>query len=313
MTRRGVLLFLGLSLAWGIPYALTKIALTDLSPQMLVLVRTVLAALFLLPLALARHDLRRVLRRWRPLLAFAAVEIALPWFFLNTAQERLPSSTVGLVLATVPLAGLGVAFLMGRAEPMAPRNWVGIGLGLTGVAAIVGLDVGGTDPIGVALLLVVIVGYAVGPAILARSMPDLPGAGVMALALAAVAVAYLPIVAATGGWPSAWPSTSVVVSVLVLAAVCTAAAFLLLFALVAEVGPVRSTTITYVAPAVAVVTGAVLLGEPITAWTVLGFGLVVAGSALVQRRGAQAEPVSEPASPGLGGEVACGDLPRASA
>lgn len=333
MTRRGLLLFLGLSLAWGIPYALTKIALTEFSPEMLVLARTALAALLLLPLAGLRHQLLPVVRHWRPLLAFAVVEIAVPWFFLNSAQERLPSSTVGLILATVPLAGLGVAFLMHRSEPMTARNWLGIVLGLAGVAAIVGLDVGGTDLIGVALLLVVIVGYALGPAILARWMPDLPGTGVMAVALAGVAVGYLPVVAATGGWPGAWPSASVLVSLVVLAVVCTAAAFLLLFALVAEVGPVRSTTITYVAPAIAVVTGALLLGETITAWTVLGFGLVVAGSALVQRRRPQASvevsgpevtrgasgvgvPAGEsdaPPSPSRSVVARCGDLPRASA
>jgi hypothetical protein len=88
--------------------------------------------------------------------------------------------------------------------------------------------------------------------------------------------------------------------VLLLATVCTAAAFMLLFALVGEVGPVRATTITYVNPAVAVIAGVLVLDEPMTIWTVLGFTLVVSGSYLVNRRprasrapAAAAEAVSE--------------------
>ena len=82
---------------------------------------------------------------------------------------------------------------------------------------------------------------------------------------------------------------------------CTAAAFMLLFALVNEVGPVRATTITYLNPAVAVVAGAVILDEPVTVWTVVGFALVVTGSYLVNRGGrphppAESELVGETAS-----------------
>jgi drug/metabolite transporter (DMT)-like permease len=79
--------------------------------------------------------------------------------------------------------------------------------------------------------------------------------------------------------------------VLTLAVICTAAAFMLLFALVNEVGPVRATTITYLNPAVAVVAGAVVLDEPVTVWTVVGFLLVVTGSYLVNRGGRPSEPV----------------------
>jgi drug/metabolite transporter (DMT)-like permease len=74
--------------------------------------------------------------------------------------------------------------------------------------------------------------------------------------------------------------------------VCTAAAFLMLFALIGEIGPVRATTITYVNPAVAVVAGALVLHEPVTATKLVGFALVVLGSVLVTRRsGAALEDV----------------------
>jgi drug/metabolite transporter (DMT)-like permease len=76
----------------------------------------------------------------------------------------------------------------------------------------------------------------------------------------------------------------VIVSVVLLAIVCSAGAFTVMAALVAEVGPVRATTVTYVNPAVALIAGAVVLGEPVTAWAVAGFALILAGCYLVTIR-----------------------------
>ena len=115
-------------------------------------------------------------------------------------------------------------------------------------------------------------------------MSDLPGVGVVAVSLAATAVVYVPFVLLTGAWPTAWPSQAVIASILVLAVVCSALAFLLMVGLVAEIGPVKATAITYVNPAVAIIAGVLVLGERITVWTIVGFVLVLAGSYLVTRR-----------------------------
>jgi drug/metabolite transporter (DMT)-like permease len=283
MTRRGIILFAALGLIWGIPYLFIKVAVAELTPEMLVLARCAVAALVLLPIAAYRRAILPVLRRWRPLLAFAVVEIVLPWYFLNSAEVTLPSSTTGLLLSAVPLAAIGVAVVFGRRDRVTAINWLGIVIGMLGVAAIVGLDLAGSSLQDVAKLLVVVVGYAVGPAILARWMSDLPGVGVVAAALAISALIYLPVVALTGGWPTVVPSAATVSAVLVLAIVCSATAFLVMFALVAEIGPIRMTAITYVNPAVAVVAGAVVLGEAVSAWTIVGFALILVGCALVTR------------------------------
>lgn len=283
MTRRGLLLFSALGVIWGIPYLFIKVAVAELTPEILVLGRSLLAALILLPLAAYRRELAPVLRKWRPLAAFALVEIVLPWYFLGSAEMSLPSSTTGLLLAAVPLAAVGVAFVFGRRDRITAVNALGIVIGMLGVAAIVGLDLGGSDLGSVAKLLIVVVGYALGPAILARWMSDLPGVGVMACALALSALVYLPVVAITGGWPRSVPSFPVVGSVIVLAVVCSALAFVVMFALVAEIGPIRMTAITYVNPAVAVIAGAIVLSEPITVWTIVGFALILIGCALVTR------------------------------
>ena len=295
MTRRGLLLFAALGIAWGIPYLFIKIAVGELEPAMVVLARSGLAAVLLLPLALFRREVLAVLRHWKPMLAYTLVEIVVPWYFLSSAERELPSSTAGLLLAAVPLAGVAVAFFMGRPARLSGLNWVGILIGMLGVAGLVGLDVGGSDLPSVLEMSVVVVGYAVGPAILSRWMPDLPGVGVVAVSLAGAALIYIPIVLLTQSVPTAWPSTKVIVAIVVLAVVCSALAFLLLLGLIAEIGPVKATTITYVNPAVAIIAGVVVLNERVTVWTVVGFALVLTGSWLVTRK--RRDVAATPAGP----------------
>src|SRR5205807_5007985 len=128
----------------------------------------------------------------------------------------------------------------------------------------------------------VALGYASGPIIIARRLPSLPAVGVVAASLVLTALFYAPL--AVPQLPRAMPSGRVLLAVLILAVVCTALAFLLFFALITEVGPVRAAVITYFNPAVALLLGVILLQEPFTVGAVVGFSLILAGSMLATRR-----------------------------
>jgi drug/metabolite transporter (DMT)-like permease len=281
VNRRATLLFVSLGLAWGIPYLLIKVAVEELNPLTLVLSRTFLAAVLLLPIALAKGAVRPVLRRWRPLLAYSVIEIVVPWLFLTRAEQHITSSLAGLLIAAVPFASVGVAVAFGRRERLGPLGLGGLLVGFAGVAFLVGVDVGGSQLGAVAEMAIVVACYATGAAILGKWMGDLPGIGVVALSVVVASLVYAPF--AIPALPGQLPSGKVVASVVLLAVVCTAAAFLLLFALIGEIGPVRATTITYLNPVVAVIAGALILDEPITVWTVIGFTLVLAGCIGVAR------------------------------
>ena len=281
MTRRGLILFALMSVIWGIPYLFIRIAVDEISPAALVLARTSIAAAILLPIALVRVDLRPVLARWRWVLAFAVIEIAIPWVALGSAEQHVSSSLAGLLVAGVPLVGTAFALATGGADNLGRTGLVGLLIGIAGVAAIVGGDFGATDTTALIQLAVVVVCYAVGPAILSRRLGGLPTVGVMALSLVLCAVVYIPLAALQG--PSATPSSEVIGSVVILAVVCTAAAFILFAALIDEIGPVRATIITYVNPAVAAVLGVFVLRESFTPWMAVGFALVIAGSTLATR------------------------------
>jgi drug/metabolite transporter (DMT)-like permease len=275
-------LFLAMGVIWGVPYVLIKIAVEELEPSTMVLARTALASVLLLPLALTRGAVRDVLRAWRPVTAFAVVEIMIPWVLLGIAEQRLPSSLTGLLVAAVPLVGAALAIATRSDDRLDGRRVVGLLTGLAGVGALVGFEVGGGDAASVAAVAVVAVCYAAGPLILARWLSHLPAVGVITASLVLTTVAYLPVGVAQA--PSAWPSADVVLAVVGLAVICTALAFVVFFALIAEVGPARSTVITYLNPAVAVLLGVTVLDEAFTAATAVGFVLILAGSVLATRR-----------------------------
>jgi drug/metabolite transporter (DMT)-like permease len=282
VTRRSLLLFIAMSVIWGLPYLFIRIAVTELSPGMLVFSRTAVGALILVPIALARGELRGLFKYWLPLVAFAAVEVGIPWFMLSSAEQKISSSLAGLLVSAVPLVGVVIATTLGNREYLGVASISGLLLGVAGVGAIVGFDLRASDWLALVEVGVVVVGYAAGPVILARYLNGLPAVGVIAVALTISAIAYAPVAAAQ--WPHSMPSREVVESVAVLAVVCTAVAFLLFFALIAEIGPVRATVITYINPAVAAVLGVIVLRENFTAGMALGFVLVVAGSVLATRR-----------------------------
>src|SRR6266511_6356373 len=98
MTRRGLLLFGLMSVIWGIPCLFIRVAVAEISPATLVLWRTAIAVAILLPIALVRVDLRPIFARWHWVVAFAAVEIAIPWVALGSAEQHLSSSLTGLLI-----------------------------------------------------------------------------------------------------------------------------------------------------------------------------------------------------------------------
>jgi drug/metabolite transporter (DMT)-like permease len=219
---------------------------------------------------------------------FALIEIGVPWLSISTAEQHISSSLAGLLISAVPLVGVMIAPLFGNRERIGPVNLVGLLLGLVGVAAIVGVDLRATGWVPLLEMAVVVVCYAAGPAILARHLSSLPAVSVNAAALTLCAVAYGPLAAFQ--WPRTIPSYGVLGSVAVLALLCSALGFLIFFALIAEIGPVRATVITYINPAVAALAGILVLHENFTAGMGIGFILVLAGSTLATRRARQRQP-----------------------
>jgi len=249
----------------------------------------------LLPLALRPGALTTLRAHWRPLLAFAALEIIGPWYLLSDAERHLSSGLTGLLIAAVPIIGVLVVRAFGDTTSLGPVRWTGLGLGLAGVLLLAAPHLSGGTAWPILELLLVAVGYATAPVIAARKLGDVPNLLITSSCLGLAALVYAVPAAVT--WPTALPSTPVLFSLGALAVVCTALAFVLFFELIREVGPARAIVFTYVNPAVAVAAGVLLLGEPLTWPVVASFVLILAGSVLAtarQREKVAAAVVAQP-------------------
>jgi drug/metabolite transporter (DMT)-like permease len=276
MSPRGWVLFAAVSVVWGVPYLFIKLAVEDLSPGFVAWSRVALAALILLPIAWRTGALRGLPLRW--LTAFALFEITIPFPLIAFGEQRVSSSLAAILIAAVPLVIAFLALRFDRGEQPTRTRFIGMLIGLGGVVALVGIDIGGrgAELVGAAAVLAAAFGYACGPLIAKRHLDTGDPLGAVAGALGIASIMLLPL--ALGGLPSEAPSGDALASVIVLGVICTAFAFLIFFRLIGEIGPSRASIITYVNPVVALALGVAILGERVTAGVVVGLLLILAGS-----------------------------------
>jgi drug/metabolite transporter (DMT)-like permease len=294
MSRRGSLLFLALSLMWGVPYLMIRVAVRHgVDPGTLVFLRTAPAAIILLPIAWHTKALHALRGRWRWVVLYAPVHFGIPLFLIAAAEQHLTSSVTGMLIATVPIFSMALSKVTHPDEVFGPTRIVGLVLGAVGVALLVGFEVRGSTWLWLLAMGGAVLGYTFGPQIVSLRLTGAPGLGVITAAVTIVAIAYAPYGVTHLPSHTSW---SVVGALAVLALVCTAGAFLVFFELVKEVGPSRTVVVTYLNTAVAVLLGVLVLSDPLTVGILVGFPLIVAGSWLGTRRGAQVSEASPTAS-----------------
>jgi drug/metabolite transporter (DMT)-like permease len=278
VSARAWALFATVSVIWGMPYLFIKIAVDEISPSLLAWSRLALAAAVLLPVAWKVGALRGLGPRWRTLTVFAAVEMAVPWPLLGFGEVHISSSLAAILVATVPLFVALLATRFDHAERPTATRLVGMLIGLAGVVALVGIDIGGQgdELLGALAILFVAFLYAIGPMIVKRRLSDVDPLGPVAASLGIAALLVTPF--ALADLPDSMPSADTFASIAVLGLACSALAFLLFFRLIAEVGPGKATVITYINPVVALALGVAILDESVTAGVVVGLLLILAGS-----------------------------------
>ncbi len=279
MSRRGWIAFAAMSTIWGVPYLFIKLAVNGGAPPVWVaFARVTMAAVVLVALAARSGTLASLRGRMRWVLALAVTEIAIPFPAVAYSEQHLPSSTAAILIASVPLLMALLSLRVEEAERPTPVRLAGLVIGFAGVIALVGVDLSERpgELVGVLAALAAAGGYAVGPLVLKRHLIEFDPRATMGAALALAAVLLAPAAALTV--PARMPSAGALASIVVLGLLCTALAFVIFNLLIAEVGPARSSVITYVNPVVAVTLGVVLLGEQPDAGTVAGLLLILAGS-----------------------------------
>ena len=271
-------LLLVLASLWGASYLFIKIGLEDLSPAMVVFGRTLLAALVLFPLALRRRAFDTLRGSLGAMIGLAALQVAAPFLLISFGEEEISSSLAGILVATAPIFTALLAIWVDHDERSSGWRLAGIGIGIVGVALLLGVDVGGDTGALVGGLMVVLasLGYALGGFLVKRRLSQADPVGTVTVTMLASAVMTAPLAIATA--PESLPDAGPVAAVAALGVLGTGISFVIFYTLIAGVGPARAALVAYIAPGFAVAYGVALLDESFTAATAAGLLLILAGS-----------------------------------
>ncbi len=277
MTRRDALLLLCLSALWGSSFMFISLGVDDLAPAVVALGRTVVGTLVLLPLALAHGGLRPLRSALVPLAVLGALNNAVPFWLLGYAETHLDSGLAGVFMAAAPIATVALASRIDPSQRVTGLRLVGIGIGIVGVALLVGAQRGG-DLLGALAAVGTATCYAISALYAGRTIRHLPPLQISVGQLAVAAVIMAPFGLAQ--LPAEPPPAGTIAAVVALGALGTGLAYLLYFRLIASAGASRAILVTYLVPAFALVYGAVFLDEPVTAVALAGLALILCGTAL---------------------------------
>lgn len=305
MPARSWIQFAAVSVLWGVVYLLIKVAGEELSAPALTFARAVLAAAVLLPLAARRGVLGPLRRRLGAITVLALLDVAGPFVLVAVGERSVPSSLAGMLIATVPILVALLALRFDASERVDGTRVIGLLVGIVGVGLVLGVQVAGDARalLGAALVLVAGLLYAIASLYYKRAFVGEDALGVTTWVFVVSAVVLAVPAALTA--PAHVPGAGTLAATGALGVACTAVVFVLWYSLIADIGAARATVVTYVNPAVAVVLGALLLGESLSGGGIAGLLLIVAGSWLstggdwpprVLRRTARREPAAPAAA-----------------
>ena len=317
MSRRSIALLLALSAFWGASYLFIKVALEDVfSAWAIVSIRTALAALVLVPLAVRMRVLGSLRGRAGPIVVLALVQVAGPLTLIGLGEEHIASSLTGILVASAPIFTFLLAFALSGEQRDSGGALAGVAIGIVGVGMLLGVDAGGGAGAIAGGLMVILAafGYAVAAWYLKRNLSGVEPVATVAGTQAVAALVTLPL--GLTHIPDAAPALDAAASLLTLGVLCTGVAFVIFHSLVASDGPSRASLVGYIAPVFSIFYGVVLLDEGFTGWTAGGLLLILGGSWLsaggqlpARRRdvAAAGEPHGGPDTPRLEGGPERGD------
>jgi drug/metabolite transporter (DMT)-like permease len=279
VNARAKIAFIVVSVLWGIPYLLIKIAVdADIPPAYVAWVRVVLGAIILLALSRRKGLLESIRGRTKWLAAFALTEIVIPFPLIAVGERHVDSSVAAILIASAPLFVALLASRFDATERVGGWRLAGLFIGLAGVTMFVGIDFAGRrdELLGALAILISAFFYAVGPMILKRHLSDLDPRTSMGVSLMLAAMMLTPLAAMQP--VRSVPSMEAIGALLGLGVLCTAAAFVAYGILVAEAGAGRALIITYINPVIAIGVGMAIRGERSGAGAVVGLVLILLGS-----------------------------------
>ena len=269
-----------LAALWGASFLFMRIAVPELGPAALIEVRVACAAVCLIPILIARSGHAELKSRWRPIFVVGALNSALPFCLLAYSTLYLTGGFTAIVNATSPLFGAVVAW-MWLSDRLGTSRIVGLVVGFFGVVVLVWDEIsfeleGAGLAIPAALLASLLYGVSAN-----FTKKYLSGVDPLAIATGSqIGAALLLLPVAIWFWPEQPVSARAWASVVVMGIACTAIAYILYFRLIANVGPAKAISVTFLIPGFAVLWGALVIDEALTSSMIAGCLIILMGTAL---------------------------------
>jgi drug/metabolite transporter (DMT)-like permease len=273
-----------LAAMWGASYLFIKVAVEDIPPAAMTEFRVLFAGVLLLGYLVVRMGVGRAVRElraaWVPSLVLGVINAAVPMGLVAWGETHIDSSVAGIAQSTVPLFTFILAARFLPHEPVGLVRIAGVALGFLGVALLVGFpsEHGWWIIAGTLAVVLSSLSYASGGVYGQLQVRDIPGPVLATGNMLAAAVLLLPLTLVDP--PTEVPGTTALAGLAGLILIPTFAGQLLLFRVLRLHGSRKLSIVTYLMPAFAVVYGALLLDEPVTAAMIAGFALIAVGAAL---------------------------------
>jgi drug/metabolite transporter (DMT)-like permease len=284
MTRSYPALIGFLAAVWGASYLFIKVAVDEIEPAPMMWFRVVLASALLVPFLLVREGARpgaaQLCGAWKAGLVLGLVNVAVPFTLIAWGEKHIDSGVAAIANATVPIFVVLLAIRFRPSERATGARLVGFVAGFVGVAVLAGgaPEGGWWGVAGTMAVVLASLSYAVGALYGGARTGDTPGPVLATASVLGGCLWLLPL--AVVQMPTELPGWKALASVAALGVAGTALAQLVLFRAFRLHGSARTTLVTYLMPPTALLYGALLLDEPITAAAIAGLGLILGGVAL---------------------------------
>jgi len=303
MPLRATAALLLLAAIWGAAFLFNAVAVAEVTPAALVAIRLGgAAALLWLVMRLRGARLPRDPRLWRQLMLMGVVGLVVPFWLISWGQRSVSSGLASILITATPLFSALFARTIAR-EPLRITQILGVAVGFAGVVVTLDVDWRGLTGslAGQGAIVLAAACYAItglyGQRAFRELPPLIPATGQQIAGLLVI----MPLAWLSGAFPTVWPSPAALAALAGLAVLCSAAAYLLFYWLIARVGAVRSSLVSYLLPPFALAYGVLLLGETVGPAQIGGLALIIAGVVLASRAPAPRAAPTSPVGPPHGG------------
>ncbi len=271
---------IALGAVWGASFLFMRIAAPEFGPLVLVEVRVVIAALFLLPIFLARTDVALLTDNWKKLSILSVLNSVAPFYLLTFATLSITGGFAGILNASAPIWAAMIAWVW-LADRLNLSRIIGLLIGFIGVVLLVwdkvSLSFDGTT-VAVLAGIIAAVFYGYGGNYAKKYLSGVNPLAIATGSMIAASIILFPI--AVYLWPNEMPSLRSWIAVIIMGVASTGVAYILYFRLIRNVGPAKAITVTYLIPAFAMFWGAIFIDEKVTTTMIVGCAIIFLGTAL---------------------------------